>query len=997
MKQNLNLRWHMLLSALFLLLYCGSMKAQSTITCTLVPMQSVTICAGGCAFVTNTSTQQPGDTTCFPVWGWSMPGGIPSSYNYFQPPCITYNTTGTFVVTLYGINNDGDTVDQESTTVTVVGPPNAAFTYSPVDPCYGSFVSFVVSDSTLNPNNYITWDFGDGNLGSGPTPSNLYGAPGTYTVTCCVGNACDTLCTTQVITVHDASPFFTWSGTCNIDFVSDTLCDDLIAPGSHFWDFGDVTSGPNNTATSANPSHTFTLNNHTYVVTHTIQTPNGVQTYTATVIQTGPPVANISGYQVNNCGNGTISYTANPCMTGISYNWTVVNGTPTTMTGCSIDINWNPNGGYVILAAWDSINDCTGYDTLIIPGCCTEVNTPYRISNTTASAVLSSAPFAPCITAANTIHGACSNSLIVISGVFTIDVPLTFLNCNLINFSPNARIVVNPGQTLTLDHCTTAVKCDTMWDGIYLTNVTSTLNIINTSVIQQAKNAVVSNSGGRYFIENSFLRNNYKDIVVNAYSGTHPGIVRNTNFTMVGNFLPAIPALPAGHTKTVCAIEIKDNADITIGDASTIANRNRFDNIFVGVLSLNSKTKVVNARFVNIIPTFFNVLNSGTAIVATGMKNVSYQAAITVGGTGLNRCVFTNVRIGVDAYDYLHTDIRNNNFIATRTYAVRIQNAFQRNHNIIDNNINNSSVNYAFNTAILVLECYDAVANINGNFILQTSTLNGQVGTGIRVSLVTPGNVMLNIVNNVSISRVRTGILLERLVGKNFVYVTNNAISFTKPNPNYTQPHHGVHLVDCGGNVRVEYNTIQKSGGIPTSTAMRNNLRGVTIQNSPTSIVAHNTMTRMGTGVFGIGDCANSTLACNNLVRCYDGFFFTGPNGTCNIGDQVINPTNGNPAPTGNIWTNSFNSDLNGGIFPGIYWYTDALSTPTTVTLIGGSLNGPNNTTTSSGNPSACSIVPLLMPLPVIEREQNAGQPVLYPNASAPGTQQGYVARKKAH
>lgn len=785
-------------------------------------------------------------------------------------------------------------------------------------------------------------------------------------------------------------PFFTWSGTCRINFLNDLDCIDPNA--THSWNFGDPASGSNNTSIFQNPAHTFTQNGVPYLVTHTITTPTGgVYTYTATVVQPGGPTANIAGYATNNCGDGTINYTATPCDPNIQYSWIVSGGSPISGTGCTINVNWGGLGGFIYLTAFDPVNDCFSYDTLEIPPCCHGPG--LRIDNMTASQALSDPLILPFVTGGNTIT---YPNNIFITGVFTVDVPITFLNCPDINIGGNTPILVNPGQTLTFDDCTTEVLCDIMWDGIYLANVTSTVNIINGSVIQQAKNAVVSNSGGRYTIVNSTLQNNYRDIVVNAYLGTHPGVVRGTDFLMNSPFLTAVPAFPFAHNKTICAIEIYDNADITFGDATVAANRNRFNNVAVGVRSNNSNTKVINARFNNMNGNI-NIPNAGTGVVANGQKNVTYQAAITVGGTGLNRCVFTDMRIGVDVYDIVNVNILNNNISEIRLYGVRLQRCNQRTVNINDNNMTNAAVTYGFNTGFLLLECYQANVNIYSNTIIQTNTIPGQIGTGIRVSLVTPGDVILNIVNNVSISRVRTGVLLERLVGKDHVYVTNNAISFTKPNPNYTSPHHGVHLVDCGGKVRVEYNTIQKGGGIPNSTAMRDNLRGVMIQNSPTSIVAHNTITRTGTGIYGMGDCANSTLACNTLVRCYDGFFFTGPAGSCNIGDQVINPVGGNPAPTGNIWTNSVNSDINGGISPAIFWYRDGSYVPNVAgTMAPGSLIGPPlNQTTFSANPSACTIIPLFAP-PAFEREQNAGEPVLNPT-STPGSEQGYIARQKAH
>lgn len=729
-------------------------------------------------------------------------------------------------------------------------------------------------------------------------------------------------------------PTFTWSGTCRTKFVDSTECIDTGYV--HHWNFGDPASGANDSSALQNPPHIFTQNGVPFTVTHTITSPYGaVFTYTATVVQPGGPVANIDGYQTNNCGNGFITYTANPCVSGIVYDWSasIPNDSLSDTTGCSTNVHWITAGGYIYLSAWDSINDCYGFDTLYIPGCC-NLLTAYNISNTTASAVLADPAFTTCVLPGNIISGTCAPNDIMISGVFTIDVPITFLNCDYISLSANTVILVDPGQTLTLDNCTLSVKCDTMWDGIHLTNVTSTVNIINTSVIQQARNAVVSNSGGRYFIENSVMRNNYKDIVVNAYGGTHPGIVRSTDFTMTApGFWAAVPALPANHVRTVCAIEIVDNADITIGDPALAVYQNRFTNIFVGVRTKNSRTEVLNCRFANFNPSapqILSVPNAGTAIVGIGQKNAYlYQPTLTVGAAGItNRCAFINTRIAVDAMDDLHLTVENNNISDTRQFGVRVQRCGNKLISVIDNRITNNAVSYSFNTGILVLECYNATVNLSRNFILQTgntaTNYSQQTGTGIRVACVSPADITLTIQSNNAISRVRTGIWLQNLVGKDKVFVGGNVINFTKPNTAYGSAHYGIRLMDCA-TVRCDTNTVTKAlaTGLPTSTMVQR-LRGISIENSPVTYATDNIFTRLGSGIFGWETSSSSTLACNTMNRCYNGVLFTGgaaTNGNCDIGDQINDPNNIASA-TGNTWNNnvSVSDEINGDVLPAIVW-----------------------------------------------------------------------------
>lgn len=667
-------------------------------------------------------------------------------------------------------------------------------------------------------------------------------------------------------------PTFTWSGTCRIDFVDSTECVDTSY--KHHWNFGDPSSGMNDSSNLQNPFHIFTQNGVPFLVTHTITSPNGgTFTYSAYVIQPGPPVANIQGYQTNNCGNGVMLYTSAVCDTNVTYVWQVTGGIPDTLGGCSININWGTNGGYVILLATDT-NDCVSRDTLRIPACC-HLPSQYQIDNTTASDVLATMG---CVSG-NVVDGNCmGNAPIRISGVFIVDVPIVFQNCGSINISTNTPILINSNQSLTFDNCFIDDVCDSMWDGIYIADQTASLRIINGSVVQYAKHAVVSNNCGNYFIENSTLRNNDTDMVINKCTTTHTGVVRGTRFNMSGPMLPALPALPVGHTETVCAIEIRDNANITIGDATLPIYQNRFNGILVGVRTDNSVATVINGQFTNFTPNAIQLTspidNVGTGIVATGNKGISYSPALTVGGLGLNQCTFTNMRIGIDVFERVQLSVLRNSMTRMLRFGVRVQRSQQALININDNFITSPNNSPAFNTAILVLECYNATVNIKNNTIFAPSALPNQTGVGIRVACVSPADVILNISSNWML-RVRTGIWLQQLVGKNHVQVNSNRIEFSKPNSQYTTVHYGIRLEGCA-TVRCDTNVVTKLTLNNPSAAMLQNLRGISIENSPVTYATDNIFNRLGSGLFGWETSPGSTLACNTMNRCYNGVFFYG-------------------------------------------------------------------------------------------------------------------------
>lgn len=787
------------------------------------------------------------------------------------------------------------------------------------------------------------------------------------------------------ISIEIPDPCFTWQGCSPINFYNNSSpCNSLIV--SESWDFGDPASGGNNFSTSSNPSHTFTQNYVSYVVTHIIQTTTTSYTCTQTVTP-NPPVANIIGYATNNCGGGTMNYASSVCDPNLTYDWAITTNNSTySASGCTVNVNWGIGGGTITLTVSDPSNDCQSSATLVIPPCCDEhLSSPdIHINNMLASQVI--AQYGNPISTTADVY---------ITGVFTVDVPITFQNCSNVNIGSNTPININSGASLTFDHCTTTGKCTYMWDGIYIPDPNTTLNIINGSVIQYARHAVVSNNGGNFFIENSTLQNNDTDVVVNTCQTPHTGIIRNTTFTMSGPMLSALPALPSGHTKTVCAIEIKNNVGITIGDATLPAYQNHFSNIFVGIRSRNSVTTVVNSNFTNMVISL-TIPNAGTGIVATGKKGVVYQPVLNVGGTGNQRCYFSDMSIGIDVADPVDLNITGNTIQKVKLFGIRVIKSRQTLMTIDDNIITNSQAPVSpFNTAILFLECYFAHIDITNNKIIQSGSIPYQIGVGIKVSLVTPGDVFLNVTGN-TLTRVKTGIWTQRLIGINHVAITSNAVGFFKQNPQYTSLHEGIRIENCA-TVSVKYNSITKYTGSP-NLSVPNNLRGVSIIDSKTNVVAHNTLTKVGAGVYAYGQCGASSFACNAFNTCFNGFFFDGPTGTANIGDQVVDATV-TPHPTGNTWSSSLNSDLAGAIFPAITWYRDSYNPSTNPALQTGSLTGLGNTATFSGNSSGCFVflAPTPSPAPIIDRQQNAGEPVLNPNVYISGTQQSYNGRAQGH
>lgn len=720
----------------------------------------------------------------------------------------------------------------------------------------------------------------------------------------------------------------------------------------------------------------------TATTTYTLTMTDGlgcVVTDIVTIVVNPLPVADLSGLEINNCGAGSFTYTNQLCnQPGITFSWSILGGVATATTPCSIDINWlNPVTGYVVLVALDQVTGCTASDTIHIPPCCVPEGGELVCNNRTASSLLTDQNFIPVITG-NTLT---FPGHLIINGVFTVDIPFTFQNCPFLDMGANARIQVLSGQTLDIDNCQFSTKCGFMWDGIYVPDVTSKVNVINGSVIRQAKNAIVSIDGGDYLVENSEMRSNLRGIVVKPHAGAHPGIVRGSAFSKPVNepFLIAFPALLWWQTTTLHAVEIEGNADITIGDASDPAYLNTFMDMFNAIWSKQSHTKVVNARITG-LKFNSNAVNAHKGIVSDGGKQVAsppYYYQLQVGGYNQNEPVTTDtMRVAIETHFSQQVFIYNNTLRNQRNKAIYI---LLNDNNTIDISgntiLNTGAVNYPMNMGIDVVDCFLSYVGIsNNNLLQQGNTYTNQRGIGIRVANTQNFKVYLNLAFNQQIWRYRTGVLLQKLDGKNAVFVYNNTVTFFKPIVNYTTSHYGIKLEDCS-DVRIDHNKIER---LPTNnwasvsdSVYANKLHGIYFQDSPGSTIYQNDLNRMGNGIFGYGTSFGSTLPCNTFLRCFNGFKFSGVAGMADISDQVLDPANGNPAPTGNTYTANFNSDLTGGISPPINWYESA---PVNASMLFGSLLPTNiNLPQVISDPSLCGTIFQLAPSSSTERSLEAG------------------------
>ncbi len=295
------------------------------------------------------TNQSTGDITSY---GWDFGDSIGSSTDV--NPVYTYNTPGTYTVTLNATGPGG--TGSATTTITVTEPatatpepPTAAFTTDVPSGEAPLTVTFT-NQSTGDITSY-GWDFGDGIGGSTDVnPVYTYSVPGTYTVTLNAtgpggaGSATTTITVTEPATATPEPPTAAFtadvtSGAAPLDVqFADQSTGDVA---SWSWDFGD-----GGTSADQNPFYTFNTPGD-WTVTLTVTASDGVTTSTdqeiISVVAGGPPPDNSRILFDTERDNTNDLY----LMNGDGTNAQAVIGNPASDT----DPSWSPDGSELVFVS----------------------------------------------------------------------------------------------------------------------------------------------------------------------------------------------------------------------------------------------------------------------------------------------------------------------------------------------------------------------------------------------------------------------------------------------------------------------------------------------------------------------------------------------------------------------------------------------------------------------------------------------------------------------
>lgn len=286
-------------------------------------------------------------------------------------PTHTYFTAGTFNVSLTVTDDAGDT--GTGTTTATIGMGNQPPVANANGPYNGTVNVALSFDGTASsdPDGTIisySWDFGDGTMGSGATPSHIYSTANIFNVTLTVtddAGATDSIGTTANIVpvvvnlppVADANG--PYSGAVGValmfDATASTDADGTIV--SYDWDFGD-----GNTGTGVTPSHSYGLAGN-YTVSLTVIDDAGATDSSTTTASIGivnqPPVSDPNGPYSGTVGIAVSldgSASSDTDGTIVSYAW--VFGDGNTGTGVTPSHTYMANGNYnVSLTVTDDAGD----------------------------------------------------------------------------------------------------------------------------------------------------------------------------------------------------------------------------------------------------------------------------------------------------------------------------------------------------------------------------------------------------------------------------------------------------------------------------------------------------------------------------------------------------------------------------------------------------------------------------------------------------------------
>ncbi len=650
------------------------------------------------------------------------------------------------------------------------------------------------------------------------------------------------------------------ASTCsrrNVSFYyTATTCHQTIQ--SVTWDFGDG----NTLTTTQNPvTHTYS-GTGPYTVTVTLnylyfnQNPV-LQVSTSQQIDLTSSLTEISGNK-STCDAST-SYSLVNGVAGQNYQWSITPANAGTINSGNgtqnINVTWNSTNMAINIPALVSVYNPACDETIEykVWKCC--VKDDHTIIND------------------ETITSNLTNGTFYLNGEIKIDANVSFTNAT-IYMGQEAKIIVNPTHTLTIN--TTNIKdgCNYMWDGIFVTNPQSSVICQNNSSIRDAFNAIVSDNGAIVNVTSTSFLRNLNSIIIKNSTGTNPLTVKNCYFFSADDNAGVYPAnlhQPYSSIRGSVGIQIKDVTSAQIGNPIT-TDINKFGLLDYGIEIIRSNVNIYNNSFTNI----------QQVAAATGLAIVYNPTGSNGGGNTVNvgdgltnyKNTFTNCRFGV---------------VATGGFVNSKSNTF-------------TNCTYAFTSE-----------NPMSNSVANQNTLTN-CSYGISMSDVTPpgNNKNITITGNTIANPVYFGIQVQNISSSTTaekVVVAANEITYNTINPSGSIVRRSI-WINAAPGITVSCNKVNNLTADNTNAVTNSQIRhddrtktlGIAIYNTANATIKQNTMSKMGTGIWGEGNLGTTQFTFNVNTKSYWGIYFN-PSVVNTIVDQGISTFG-----SGNTWTDFVNS-----------------------------------------------------------------------------------------
>ncbi|MEO8088583.1 MAG: hypothetical protein ABI763_17325, partial [Bacteroidota bacterium] len=664
-------------------------------------------------------------------------------------------------------------------------------------------------------------------------------------------------------------------------------------PAVHYlWSTGETT-----TCISVSPLATTLYTLTVSVVENGITICSFNQNATVVVNPPGPP-AMFAGNSFLCNGSSSETYCFySPGATGYSYNINPPNNN--VPIGNCLTVNWNniPAACATIEVTAHAAN-CSTTASFQVCAPCQGHPSLLTFCNQTASGIINNPLYAPYISGGN-VFTVPSGQWASIHGTLTIDVPFIFNNSD-VRLGDDAKIVVNNFQVFEIINQSHLHSCDgiNMWDGIYTEDPSAFIYIHDGgNLIEDAKNAIVSNNGGHFEINSTTFNNNYIGIHIAAYSGIHPGRVWGCTFKGTGSLLrPYDNYCSLNYPEWGIYIDHVNHIQIGEPVFYNTYGRNIFQFLLCGISSNASGLDVFTSEFRNILLPAVNCgATQGCGIFARGL--LPGGSKINIGNASTSeKCLFDHCETGIRERLYCYGDIISNTFTHCVSGIVNLN--CSDFHNLVKGNSFED-----FKRGIYFL---NAINQLQYGLEIYENTFNTAM---TAFNPATYGSTAIKVVNSVSASTnlwVLGNVINYSQVG---IFVRNvwepcqirsNTINFDilPQDAMAIGRHHGI---DCENDNGLEINSNyirwrnQPNGPVGFKNFMNgisvnfgtngNAISGGIFENIIGPYPAVNTGSNygMGSGINISNDCSGLSLYCNKMNRCEQGVTFNaaklGPQG----------------------------------------------------------------------------------------------------------------------